>query len=351
MPFNRPTLQDLIDRARADIESRLPGADAGLRRTLLGVLARMHSGSVHGLYGYLDWLARQVMPDTAEAEHLARWAAIWGVDRREAVAASGDVIFSGTSGSVIPASTVLQRADGRAFATVADATIVSGSATVGVLDTEPGAAGLTDAGAAVSMVSPVSGVKAAAVVATGGLTGGADVESDDMLRRRLLFRIQQPPQGGSAADYVAWAMEVAGVTRVWVYPLEQGDGTVTVRFMMDDSYADGIPLSDDVAAVQDHIDPLRPVTAEVFVVAPVAMPLDLTLVVEPDTAAVRAAVTAEIADLIRRTAEPGGTILVSHIREAVSIAAGEQNHELLSPVADVIMAAGEIAVPGLITWS
>ena len=33
MPFNRPDLPTLIDRAVADLESRLPGADARLRRS------------------------------------------------------------------------------------------------------------------------------------------------------------------------------------------------------------------------------------------------------------------------------------------------------------------------------
>lgn len=78
MPFQRPTLPQLIERAAADIESRLPGTDPRLRRALLGVLARTHAGAVHGLYGALDWLARQIIPDTAEAEILDRWADWWG---------------------------------------------------------------------------------------------------------------------------------------------------------------------------------------------------------------------------------------------------------------------------------
>ena len=42
MSFNRPTLSDLIARARGDIETRLPGADSTLRHSVLDVLARMH---------------------------------------------------------------------------------------------------------------------------------------------------------------------------------------------------------------------------------------------------------------------------------------------------------------------
>ena len=47
MPFTRPTLTTLIDRGAADIESRLAGSDARLRRALLNVLVRAHAGAVH----------------------------------------------------------------------------------------------------------------------------------------------------------------------------------------------------------------------------------------------------------------------------------------------------------------
>ena len=80
------------------------------------------------------------------------------------------------------------------------------------------------------------------------MTGGTDTETDEQLRARILQRIQNPPMGGSAADYVAWALAVPGVTRAWAAP-EQGIGTITVRFLMDDLRADddGWPTPADVA--------------------------------------------------------------------------------------------------------
>ncbi len=83
----------MIERAVADIESRLEGADASLRRMLLNILAKMEAGSVHGLYGYLEWIALQGMPDTAEDEHLERWASIWGKERNGNTKASGKAAF------------------------------------------------------------------------------------------------------------------------------------------------------------------------------------------------------------------------------------------------------------------
>jgi len=347
MPFNRPALADLIARAQADIESRLPGADASLRRSLLNVLARIHAGSVHALYGYLDWLAKQLMPDTAEAEHLERWSSVWGVNRLAATYATGSVTLTGTG--TIPAGASLVRADGVEYSVDAE-TIITASGAVAITAVNAGEAGNASAGSRLTLVSPIAGVQPQGVVAS--LTGGADTEADEALRARLLARIQQPPHGGASFDYEAWALEAhPDVTRAWVYPLELGVGTVTVRVMTDDATADGIPASTVIDAVQAHIDAERPVTAAVTVVAPVAVPLSLSIGLSPNTSVVQAAVEAELRDLLRREAEPGGTVLVSHIREAISIAAGEFDHVLTSPTADVSHTTGQIATLGSITWS
>ncbi|NDV20888.1 baseplate J protein [Pseudodesulfovibrio sp. JC047] len=348
MPFDRPSLKDLINRSVADIESRLDGADASLRRMLLNILAKMQAGSVHGLYGYLDWIALQGMPDTAETEQLERWASIWGKNRKSASKASGTAIFTGTSGSVIPANTYLKRNDGFEYETMAEAVITDGSAIVSIEAVQAGVESNTSVGAVLRLPSPVAGIQSTAIASE--LAGGTDVESDDDLRGRLLARIRQAPHGGATFDYVQWALDVPGVTRAWAYPRELGDGTVTVRIMTDGLTIDGIPAAESVAAVQSYIDNVRPVTAEVIAVAPVAVPMNPQINLTPNTAPVRAAVTAELSDLLRREAIPGATILVSHLREAISIAMGETDHALQTPANNITHSTGQIAVLGTITW-
>ncbi len=352
MPFNRPTLQQLIDRAQADIETRLPGTDARLRRSNLNVLSRVHSGGMHGLYGFLHWLSRQFLPDTAESENLDRIATLWLAEgRKPAAPAAGPILFTGNNGAVIPAGTLLQRSDGAEYATDAEVTIADGEADAQVTAVQGGTEGNTEAGSALTLVSPIAGVQSQATVGGAGLTNGIDIESDDALRERVIARMQQPPHGGASFDYIMWALAVPGITRAWVFPLGLGEGTVLVYVVTDD--ADPIiPDGTKIQEVQDYIDERRPVTADVTVVAPTAVALDFEIEdLEPDELSVRDAVEASLRDLIRRTAEPGGTILISHIREAISIAAGEHDHVLVDPVANVDHSDGEIAVMGNITWS
>lgn len=100
-----------------------------------------------------------------------------------------------------------------------------------------------------------------------------------------------------------------------------------------------------------YIAPRRPVTADVTVAAPVGADLDVTIrSLTPDTPAVRAAIEAEIADLVLRDSAPGGAIRISRLREAISGAQGETDHALVAPAADVTHTAGQIAVMGDVTW-
>lgn len=344
MTFERPTLSTLIERARGDFESRLPGADSRLRASFLDVLARMHAGAASGLYGYLDWLARQLMPDTAEAAHLERWASIWGVFRKAATPAAGTATASGTDGTIVPAGTELLRIDGARYRVIEDATIEEGSAEFPIEAVATGPAGNLTEGGTLTLATAIGGANAAVTIAEVTASGTVD-ESDADLLARLLDRIRRPPQGGSRNDYVQWALALPGVTRAWAWQGWMGAGSVGVAFVMDDR-VDILPLEADVEAVQGALDVLRPVTAALYVFAPTAFPVDVQLRLSPDTPETRAAVTAELRDAFHRDAEPGGTVRVSRLGEAVSLAQGEGHHTLEMPSNDLTAGPGAIPVLG-----
>ncbi len=353
MPFQRPTLADLRDQIRRDFNARLPGADALLRQSNLRVIADVFAGISYLHYGYQVWLSRQLFPDTAETVFLERWASIWGLTRRPATAALGAIAVRGTPGAIVPPGAEFQRLDRVRYQTEDGATLgADGTATVAVVAEVAGSSGEAVAGTTVTTVGAIAGVVADATVADPGMAGGADQETDDQLRTRLLARIQTPPMGGSASDYVDWTLEVPGVTRVWVAPQEQGPGTVVVRFAMDDAaHPNGIPTAADVALVQAHLDAVRPVTAQVIVVAPIAHAIDITIAtLTPDTPSVRAAAEAELADTLFRNGVPGGTLFVSWLWEAVSVAAGERHHRIVQPPGDVTLGPGELPILGTVTY-
>lgn len=351
MAFKMPTLVELREQTAADIETYLPGGGSRTRRTVSGVLSHALAGAAQGLHANIEARERNFLPDErAEVEGIERWAALLGYWYLDPTAAAGLLIATGSSGAVLAAGTRLQYSDGTEYITTADLALAGTSGSMAVEALALGAAGNLPAGAKLNLLSPVSGINSTLTVDAGGLTGGADQERPDALRARVLARLRLPAMGGSESDYVRWALDShPAITRAWVFPLEQGAGTVVVRVVCDNE-VDLIPTGPVLSAAYDYIEVKRPVTAELFVVAPVAVPLNFQIALIPDSTVLRERVSAALQDLLRRDAAPGGTILRTHIAEAISTAVGEDDHVLTAPAANVVHAAGEMAVFGSITW-
>lgn len=365
MPFPVPSLSELRRQARSQFAARLPGADMMLPRGNLPVTADVMAGLTWGQYGYLDRLARELMPDLAGEEYLERWCRIFAVYRRGAVRAGGDVTFTGVDGAVVVAGTVVESSDAAAsYVTQVDAEIADGAVTTSVSAIAGGVLGNLLEGAGLVPVTAIPGVDSPAAVAAGGLTGGVDTESDDSLRVRLLARIRQPPQGGAAHDYLEWATEIPGVTRAWVFPLRGGAGSVDVTFTVDDR-ANPIPLPDDVEQLYNYLQTKRPVTARLAVWAPVPAPVAITISrLYPDNDNTRAAVVAALGDVFRRLSTPagatvgpgvdpgapGGTFWLADLYEAIAEATGVLRFDLVEPPADVEAGPTELLTLGAVTF-
>ncbi len=364
MPWTTPTLAEQRTRARGFLAGRLPAASALLqsqRPSTLGVIADDAAGLAQGQLEYLRWMVNAVlMPDTCEGPYLYRRAKVYGLTPEPPVAAAGPVLFGSTNGDTLPAGSLVSSDGDAVYATVADCAIPAGGSAVAQVVAQQGSSGSggnLDPGASVSLVTAVPGISATGTVQAPGLTGGVDVESDDAFRARFLARIRQPPQGGDATDYVAWAQQSGvGATRVWSLPLNRGPGTCDVTFLID-SRANPIPTATDIAAMQAYIDQLRPVTGDCIVFAPMPDPFAVTvasLAIGPGTAlaAVQASINDAVADMLLRDATPPGAYGVttpgverlSRLVAAIQGAPGVVYFELVSPTADVTHAAGHIAV-------
>lgn len=353
MALIRDTLQQLIDSVRGDFAAEWPGADTTTRRSPLDIFSRVLGYVHHTVNGWLNTIAREMMANTARL-WLPLHGALWKIDRLPASFAAGTWLATGTPGAFIPVSTRLRRGDGIEYTVDLDTVIeAGGTAQVPVVAAQEGAAANCAAGTPLTLISPLAGVTFTGTIGDPGVAGGADRETTEAWQERIVAHIQERPHGGNATDYEQWVRSVvSSVTRVWVFPLESGAGTIAVRFMMDGTYDDGIPHAGDVDLVQAYIDrpDVRPVTAQVLVAAPVAVPLSPQITIVPDTPSVRTAVETQLRDLLLREGAPDSTLLRTHVAEAVSAAAGETNHQLTSPTGDITYASTEIPVLGSITW-
>jgi uncharacterized phage protein gp47/JayE len=335
MPWQTPTLRAVRELTRDNVSTALSGA-AMIANSVLRVMSDAMAALAHLTLRYIDWLALQLLPDTAETEWLDRHGQIWLVNadgtkgRKGATFASGTVTMTGTVGTIVPMATGLTGGNQIGYDTLDEVILAADPTPVAIMALDGGAAGNLDPGEVLAVAPGVAGVDSQATVVE--LSGGADEESDADLRARVLQRIQEPPMGGDKTDYEMWALRVAGVTRAWCAPNEMGIGTVTVRIMCDVLRASnvGFPLDDDIIAVTDYIDTVRPVCVKDFwVVAPIPYPIDIGISnLVTDDAATRAAIVNSLQTMLFARGAPGQEIYASWVDEAISVATGEDHHDM-----------------------
>lgn len=352
MPYNVPTLRQIIASGELDLES-----SQGTVLPKFGIEQALNiavSAGIRDAYDHQTWIVRQIIPTTeSDDQTIIELAQFEGVIRKQATYAVGPATLSGNVPA--PVGTVLQHKDGRQYAVTSSASPSSGTVAVQVQATAVGAAGNLPPGEVLTLVTPVPGLQSSG--ASGDVSGGADIEPIAELLERLLFRKRNPPMGGAVADYVAWMREVPGVTRAWAYDVWQGGGTVGIGWVFDDRI-DILPTPTDTLAMMEylfrHPDPAtgvlvgRPGGIEPVPIGPLLKTTDLAITPTPDSADIRAAIQRNL-DGYERTLQPGDTLLLSKIRTAIGTAAGVKNYTL-DLAADVPADIDELNVIGVITW-
>ena len=364
MPFERPTLSENKDRINLDFQAKISGASAVLKKSILNVFATVYAGTIHLVYGYLDYIARQLFAFSADALGLAKHGGELGINRKEGVKSSGNFTVTVISDVTIAVGTQFVNPDNSLlykYSGTASTVVSSPSEEIAIVALEIGEDYNELAGVTLSFVTPLANANSDGTVASGGLTGGSDLEDVEDWRARILARKRQPVQGGTDSDYEQWMLEVSGVTRAWAIPLYNGLGTVGSAFTRDDD-SNIIPDADERADVRtyliSHEDPESgrtigiPVTAKpgLFMIALTERLVNLTIKLSPNSLAVQSAVTTELAAFIDDEGGPEQSLRLSRINSAISSASGEDYHELVSPVADDTAGQTEVHVLGTITF-
>ncbi len=362
MPFLRPTISEIYDRIKGDIQNALEEPQTFLRVASLVILSKVEAGGLHLNYGYLQDIKNQIFAITADTENLENHGSEFGITRKEGDKASGQITITGTVGQTIPASTQLQSSSGNIYTTDEAYTIGGGgSVTANITAIDYGDTYDEDGGVIVSFVSPISGINSNCTVSSSGITGGLDEEDDEDYRDRILLRKRRTPHGGADFDYEAWMLEVSGVTRAWSIPQYYGSGTIGCAFVRDDDDPI-IPNSTQIEEVRQyilsHTDPLTnttvgaPVTAEhgIIMITLISKAINFTIQLEPNTAEVQASVQSRLQDLIDVNGGPEQNISLSQMSEAIGSAIGETRHRIVSPVADSVAAVNEVHTLGSLTF-
>lgn len=274
------TFDELTARmcAAFEAEAGFPPDDA----SDAGIRIRVLAGEVMNALYRLSALAADAFPQTAAGKALENHAGQRGFFRRPAVPSVGTLTFSRETplgyDVGIPAGTVCA-ASGAAveFETTEDAVLPAGAlqVTAAARAVAPGRGGNAAIGAVDTLVAPPAGIES--VTNPTAFSGGADEETDESLRARLLAGYAVLPNGVNAETYRRAALSVPGVCGAGVKPQVNGAGTVGVYV-----YGNGVPVSEDVlAVVKETIEAMREIQVTVTVENATVVPRRITVYILP----------------------------------------------------------------------
>jgi len=270
-----PSIESINDAIIAQLEVQFNQTIPLLPKAFNRVLARVLAATVVILYKYGGFIFLQMFVQTAtinateingrNLSPLKEWGRLIGLgDPVAATQAELTVRVTVTNqvGQLNSGSQLVNNATGVTYITLA--TVLLNAATVDVTvravsdqsgGRGAGTIGNLDVGTELPFANPLANIVRTAVV-VGAVTTGANGETTEAYRQRIIDRFQRRPQGGAYADYRLWGEEVAGIINCYPYT-GSTPGTVEVyseATVASSGNADGIPTAAQLQAVLDSIE-------------------------------------------------------------------------------------------------
>lgn len=120
----------VVQRAKTDVQRALPEINPFQPNSWADAFITAYGYRVFETYQQIVELQRQVFWDTSTGEQLERQASWFGIIRNPATKSVGDIVVTGTAGSVVPVLTDYQNTDGETYSTTQAITISDNSLSV-----------------------------------------------------------------------------------------------------------------------------------------------------------------------------------------------------------------------------
>lgn len=258
--------QRLVDKIKENPETIIEGS---FKRDIINATSEEFKNA----YFELDLIKDAVFAGTSWGEYLTAKCSDFGIDRKLAVKAHGEVTVKGTQNAWIPINSLFQSTSGYKFYTTVESYIGdSGSAIISIEAEKPGTEYNLEANTITLIPMSIGGVSA--VNNDKPTIDGFDEESDEALYQRYSDFIRLPATSGNIYHYNLWATSVSGVGGCRIKDLVNGAGTVGVAIV--DSNGDKAS-TDLINKVKAYIELKRPVGAKVIVTTPEIQPINITI--------------------------------------------------------------------------
>ena len=339
------TFSEILDNLISELVSRTPFTNLNPSTAIRGLL-EVISKVIADLYGLVKTVMQQSFVQTATGSWLDLKSREMGIKRQEAAKTKVMLTFACNSPAeqniTIPSGTIcksLKDSNGNdyRFITIEEAVLEEGLSSVQVIAEAELAGSAWNVGqdTITRMVTRVTGIK---TVTNGGgylIREGSDPESDEQLRERAITKWETLGLGGTRNAYCNWALSVPGVVAASVlddFPF--GPGTVGVVIVG----PDGIPTPALLNEVHQFIKARKPLTADVRILAPdiltINLDLEITRFANADQTTVETSVRAAVNNYCGHLQLGEGLIMARLINSIMGVP-GVYNLKVISPQEDV----------------
>ncbi len=208
--------------------------------------------------------------DKLSGELLELKALEYGINRKNGTLSTGEILFAGEVGTLVPKGSLVSTVSGIIFKTLDEITLLQSSAKVSIIATNVGSNYNLMQNLITNIPVAINGVYS--VTNERKTSGGSNIETDEELLKRVLFFLQTPATSGNVHDYIKWATSIDGISDARVFPLENGPGTVMVVPVTSEKQS---PSDIKINEISDYIETVRPIGALVTVLAPTEIPINI----------------------------------------------------------------------------
>ena len=228
--------------------------------------AAAHAKNIKAVYDKLAEIFPELFPWSCTKEpYLPMHLKTFGLTRREAIKARGEVTITGKIGVILNAGIVVISRLGVKYITTETGIIGSdGTTTVAIECQETGTVGNCGVGDIVTF--EIANTDVYTVTNKEVIENGADIETVEMAKERMHEKASRPAHSGNKNNYILWAKSIAGVGKVKVWGAGEKDSVKAgqVEIMIAD-YTNGVASSELVRDVQNYIDTVKIINADVTV--------------------------------------------------------------------------------------
>lgn len=200
--------------------------------------------------------------ETSYEEYLDKKANEFGLTRKLGTKATGTVIVTGVVGTTILSGTIIVSETDLRFIVTEEYVLQAGNNSINIEAEEVGSAYNLTSGISFALAEEEELEGIESITNTSSFEGGVDTESDDDLRDRLNYLMQNPPTSGNVATYVKLATDIDGIKDARPYPRWNGVNTIKLVLLSTDRRS---PSASKIQEVVDYIEENRPIGADVTV--------------------------------------------------------------------------------------